>query len=225
MIQPGNAADIDADFSKIRHRIYIQAGADRADVQGRSAQIGMRRDVELENLQRCEHARRLVGGIDAEMRHRSMRGDALQRQAKPERALVSDQCRIRGGLRHDDRGGRPDNAGARQMKCTLAADFLARGDGKNGPCGALQLSGHVTDCRNERCDPAFHVSRAAAVDLAVDDLAGKRIDAPGRVAKRNRIDMAGEAQLRLASGASNPGDQIGAIRSEILQRGLQPGGG
>src|SRR3954449_13006652 len=100
VIQPWNAADIDADFSEIGHGIYIQAGANSADVEGRRSQIGMRRHVELECFQSRQYAGGFIRGVDAEMRHRSMSSDALQRQAEPQSSLVPDQWRIRGGLRH-----------------------------------------------------------------------------------------------------------------------------
>ena len=152
-----------------------------------------------------------------------MGGDALEGQAEPEGALVSDQRCIRGRLRHNDRAGTSKNSGAREMKCALAANFLPRSNDKDRAAGAFQLFGHVTDRRDESCYAAFHVRRAAAVHLAIDDLAGKRINTPWRVSKRNRIDMAGKAQRRLAADTSCPCNQIGAIRSEFLQRRLQPG--
>src|SRR5687768_328581 len=92
MIQSWNAADIDADFREIGHGIHIEAGVNGADVEGRRSQVRMRRHVELKCFQGREYPRGLIGGVDAEMRHRSMGGDALQGQAEPERALVSDQC-------------------------------------------------------------------------------------------------------------------------------------
>src|SRR3954447_329434 len=103
------------------------------------------------------------------------------------------------------------------MKCALAANFFARGNDQNRAAGAFKLAGHVSDSCNESCYAAFHVRRAPAVHLAVDNLARKRIDTPGRVSKRDRIDVAGEAQRRLASDSSCPCDQIGPIRSEMLQ--------
>ena len=46
-------------------------------------------------------------------------------------------------------------------------------------------------------DAAFHVDRAASVELAVRDLAGKRRMRPGRfVAGRHHVGMAGEGQMR-----------------------------
>ena len=109
------------------------------------------------------------------------------------------------------------------MERALAADFLPGSDDENRAAGAFELPGHVT----YRCDEcgyaAFHVRRAAAVHLAVDDLAAKRIDPPWRVSKRNGIDVSGKAQRRLAADTSDPCNQIGAIRSEILQRCLQSG--
>src|ERR1700741_3013955 len=176
MVQPWNATDIDADFSEIGDGIYVKAGANSDEVLRRRLQIGVWRHVELESLQRREHARGFVCRIDAEMRHRPVSGDALERQAEPKRALVPDQRYVRGGLRHDDGAGTSEKAGARQMKCPLAADFLPRGNDENRPAGAFKLPGHVADSRDESCYPAFHVRRTAAVHLAVDNLARKRID-------------------------------------------------
>ena len=91
MIQSRNAADINADFREIWHRIHVEAGVNGADIECRRSQIRMRRDVELKCFQSGEHARGFIGSVDAEMWHRSMGGDALEDQAQPERALVSDQ--------------------------------------------------------------------------------------------------------------------------------------
>src|SRR3954453_8246304 len=111
------------------------------------------------------------------------------------------------------------------MKRAFAADFLTRSNDKNGPAGFFKLRGHVPDSGDESCYAAFHVGRAAAVHLAVDNLPGKWIDTPGRVSQRNGIDMAGEAQRRLARGPSYPGDQVGPIRSKMLQRRLHSDAG
>src|SRR5882757_11264133 len=107
------------------------------------------------------------------------------------------------------------------MERTLAANFLPRSNNENRAVGAFQLFGHVTDGRDECCYAAFHVRRAAAIHLVVDNLARKRIDTPGRVSKRNRIDVARKAQRRLAADTSYPCNQIGSIRSEMMQRRLQ----
>src|SRR3954470_19992352 len=86
MIQSGNAADINADFGEVWYRIHVEAGVNGADIQCRRSQISMRRDVELKCFQSGEHARGFIGGVDTEVRHRSMGGDALEGQAQPERA-------------------------------------------------------------------------------------------------------------------------------------------
>jgi hypothetical protein len=109
------------------------------------------------------------------------------------------------------------------MECALTADLLPRGDDENRAASALQLLGHVTDSRDESCYAAFHVRRAAAEHLALDNLAPKRIDSPGRVSKRNRIDVACKAQRRLAAATSYPCNQISSIRGKILDRRLQSG--
>src|SRR3954466_15028191 len=109
------------------------------------------------------------------------------------------------------------------MKCALAANFLPRSNDKDRTTGALKLFGHVSNCRDESCYPAFHIRRTAAEHLAVDDLARKGIDTPGRVSKRNRIKVAGKAQRRLAAAASYPCNQIGSIRGKILERRFQSG--
>jgi len=57
----------------------------------------------------------------------------------------------------------------------------------------------------------------------MNNLASKRIDAPGCVSKRNRIDMARKTQRELAADISCPCNEIGAIRSEGLERGLESG--
>src|SRR4051812_29336848 len=113
MMQSWNAADIDADLRQIGHGIHVEAGVNGADVERRRSQMRMRRHVELKCLQSREDTRGLVGSIDAEMRHRSMGGDALYRQAEPERALVADQCCIRRGLGHDDRAGTAERKSTR----------------------------------------------------------------------------------------------------------------
>jgi len=61
---------------------------------------------------------------------------------------------------------------------------------------------YVPDRGDESGYTAFHVARAAAVHLAVNDLARKRIDAPGSVPKRNRIDVAGKTQRKLAADSA-----------------------
>jgi len=82
---------------------------------------------------------------------------------------------------------------------------------------------HVTNGRDKGGDGAFHVGGAATIHLVVDDFAAKRVDTPGRVSERNSIDMAGEAQRRLAVAAADPRDEIGAVRSKGMQRSLQSG--
>src|SRR4051812_19612280 len=121
MIEPWNAADIDADFGEIRHRVYIKPGANSADVESRRSQVRVWRDIEVKGFQRRQYTRGFVGCIHAEMRHRSVSGDALEGQPKPKGAFVSDQCGIGCGLRHHDRAGTPENAGAGQMKRAFAA--------------------------------------------------------------------------------------------------------
>src|SRR4051812_45375328 len=92
VIEPRNAPDIDPDFSEIGYRIHIKPGPNSADVEGRGSEIAVGRYVELERFQHRECAGGLERRVDPKMRHRSMSGDSLERQAEPEGALVADQC-------------------------------------------------------------------------------------------------------------------------------------
>jgi hypothetical protein len=73
---------------------------------------------------------------------------------------------------------------------------------------------------------ALHVARPAAVELAVVHLAGERIAAPRSGAERHHVDVAGEAEGRLAGGAGGARDEAGPARREVVRgdgeaRGLE----
>ena len=81
MIESWNAADVDTNFRTIGHGINIKTGVKGADIERRRSQIRMWRYVELKSFQSREHACGFISGVDAEMGHRSMSGDALEGQA------------------------------------------------------------------------------------------------------------------------------------------------
>ena len=64
---------------------------------------------------------------------------------------------------------------------------------------------------DEAGDRALHVDRAAAVDVAIDDLGGERLGTPGRnVARRHDVGVAGERDV--GAGAAEAGVEVGDRR-------------
>src|SRR4051794_21303944 len=128
------------------------------------------------------------------MRHRAMGGNPGHNGAKPKCALVADHRTVRGRLSHDDGAGRSKNSCARQMERAFATDFLTSGDHEDNAACLARLRGHAADRGNKGGNTALHVSCAAAIELAIDDIARERIKIPRSITERNGIDMTGEAK-------------------------------
>src|SRR5262245_6931003 len=149
----------------------------RTDVESRSAKDIVPREIEIEILQGRDGARGLVNRIDAFLRHRAMRGNAGRDRLKPQRSLVTDQRMVAGWLRHDKRAElRKGRHGSSQVRGTRAACFLTSSDEQDYPGRARQLVSQCDACGDERSHAAFHVGRAAPIELAVKDLGSERVD-------------------------------------------------
>ena len=93
---------IDADLGPVRHRVDVQAALYGADVQRRLAHDFVAGDVEVKILQLADRSGRLVDGVNAELRHRSMRSDAAGDGFQPQRPLMADERKVRGRFGDDD---------------------------------------------------------------------------------------------------------------------------
>jgi hypothetical protein len=64
-------------------------------------------------------------------------------------------------------------------------------------------------------DTAFHVRRAPAVELSVDNCAGVRVDRPRLRAERNRIEMSGKSDRQFPWSTADAGNDL---RTAIAER-------
>ena len=91
-----------------------------------------------------------------------------------------------------------------------AAGFLVGGSGNLDRAGKIRVDRHEGFGRDDRCgEPALHVAGAAAIDAAVADDAGERVDAPA-VAGLDDVDMRVEMHRGAGAAAVEAGDHIGA---------------
>src|SRR3954452_11456481 len=102
------------------------------------------------------------------------------------------------------------------MERAFATDFLTGSDHEHDAACLARLRGHAADRGNKGGNTALHVSCAAAIELAIDDVARERIKIPRSITERNGIDMAGEAKRRLSVVAANSGDQVGPVLAEAV---------
>ena len=157
---------------------------------------------------RRHRARRLVDGVDALLRHRAVRGHAGRFRLQPERALVADQRPVAGRLRHDEarrlrRAGLCPAPGPRRRSSRSPRPAVMTSSTPGVACEPIRQRHAGGD---EGGDAALHVRRAAAIELAVGDLARKRIDRPGPRAQRHGVEMAGESERRTVRRAADAGD-------------------
>jgi hypothetical protein len=101
----GDAADVEAEFGGVGHRIDVHAAGDGADVQRRCTHQRVRGGLELEAFERQDGARDLEGGVVTAFGHRAMGSLARGPGRHPERALVAEQGRVRGRLGDHQRTG------------------------------------------------------------------------------------------------------------------------
>jgi hypothetical protein len=120
-------------------------------------------------------------------------------------------------------------AGAVDRDCFLVAgDQKADGAGNAVAAPFMEKAGKTGKKGGDR---PFHIDRAAAEQLAVDHLAGKGVDPPGRrIARRHHVRVAGIAQVR--AGRAQSCIEVFHVRRTGLGKGhamtgeakfLQPG--
>ena len=91
-----------------------------------------------------------------------------------------------------------------------AAGFLVGRPGNLDRAGKIRIDRHEGFGRDDRGgEPALHVAGAAAIDAAVADDAGERVDAPA-VAGLDHVDMRVEMHRRAGAAAVETGDHVGA---------------
>src|SRR5580704_17312711 len=87
----------------------------------------------------------------------------------------SHSAYVRRGLCHNDRAGTSWDAVPHQDCGSLASRLFAAGDNQDDTPGFLQLCCQSTDCRHECGHAGLHVTRAASVKSAIENLAAEWI--------------------------------------------------
>ena len=151
---------------------------------------------------------------------REAAGDGLQ----PQRPLVADKRKVRGRLGDDNCACVPEDiAHPGQMIGALAPSLLAGGDDQHHPRAGLQFP-RQPDCGDhEGGNAALHVASAAAIELAVGDIRGERVGAPGCRTQGNCIDVAGKAQWLRIGGTADACDQTCPSFRELVVGDSEPG--
>src|SRR5260370_2395017 len=101
----------------------------------------MRRRAEVETLELGDGTRGLVDRVGAEMRHRTVRGDAIEAGVELDRALVPDVRIVGGRLADEHRTRFAEQLRTREMLRTDAAALLRRGEHDDDARRAVQLFG------------------------------------------------------------------------------------
>ena len=186
------------------------------DVQSGLTHQPVRRVGKAESLQLLHRTRCLVDSIVALLRHRAMSRHALGLGAQPECTLVPDEGVIGGRLSYHHGASTPQHAIFLQVECTLTTSFFAGRDDQRQPRRVCKIRRHSHRCNHKGRHTALHVAAAAPEQLSRIRFAGKRILLPGSGAERYHIDVACEAQRRLAGLRSDVGQQVDTRRAEAV---------
>ena len=174
------------------------------------------RDVEIKILQGRDGTSGLVDRIDTLLRHRAVRGQALRDRLEPQRTFMADQRPVAGWLCHDKRADfRQVLELLRKRRSAGAAGFLPRRDDQHHAGRICELVGQLQRGDYKGGDTAFHVRRAPAVELSVDNCAGVRVDRPRLRAERNRIEMSGKSDRQFPWSTADAGNDL---RTAIAER-------
>ena len=199
-------ADVEFRLSLRRNDI----GRRIADINGgnmRCRGVEMRRAaIQFAAIHRCQHRQQAGHRIVRKMRigdmtlaasHRQMAGQAAAAAILDDIAEQIRVCRLA-----DDAGIGMLAVGARPFhhlhRAVDGIAFLVTSDQKaDRPDGGRPE--HSLHRADEGGDPALHVSRAAPIETAIDDLSVKSAMRPGgHVAHWHHVGMAGETQVRAA---------------------------
>ena len=102
-----------------------------------------------------------------------------------------------------------------QRRCSGAAGFLACGDDQDQSGRSRQPVGQSDGGGNECCNAAFHIRRAASVELALHDLGSEGVNGPGLRAERDGIEMAGKSERQFCG---RPAKARAQLRPPISER-------
>src|SRR6266481_141152 len=122
----------------------------------------MRRRAEVETLELGDGARGLVDRVGAKMRHRTVRGDALEAGMELDRALVPDVRIVGGRLADEHRTRFAEELRAGEMLRTDAAALLRGGEDNDDAWCAVQLFGKRARRQENGSHAGLHVGRTAS---------------------------------------------------------------
>ena len=130
---------------------------------------------------------------------------------------MTDEQPVARRFRHDECANLGKGCRA-TSKCSGsgAARFFAGRDEQHDTGCSRQPAGQLIAGRYKSGDAAFHIGRAAAIEPAISDLGGQRIDGPGLDAERHGIEMPGKSDRRFPARAANARDQL---RASFAERG------
>ena len=195
--------------------IYVETAGDRPDVQRRPTEHIVTSDIEVEILQGRDGARGLTDRIDAFFRHRAVCGQPFRDRLEPQRAFVADERPVAGWLCHDKRADfRQALELLRKRRSAGAAGFLPRRDDQHHAGRTRERVGQLQAGHDKGRDAAFHVRRAPAVELTVDNCASVRVDQPRLRAERNRVEMSGKSDRQFPWSAAHAGNNLRATVAE-----------